>query len=324
MSFAGIDGIHDGPQPDRRRQRHLDDHAIDRRVVVQLADRGRHGRLGGLAFELDEARVDPDLGAAAQDPFEIDHRRGVPTDDHDAQSRRTALGAGEGGDILGHRIADLSGDRSAFQQSRGHPGAGGSSGSRGWPSATAWRAAAASRSTSSSKPVTRVHRRVLPIGISHGRQVDDDIGGSAASGGFAEERRDGEVARRIDVAAAGERFGGADEVHAGLDAGQRDLRRAPGRGLQCRLASRLLVFGVARQLERRRESRIGRGVLIGQDQEPVRQRGGPRLGPRQAGRRAARTWVVPRRGRRPSRRGRRPGSRRSQRRCHHPGRVRPT
>ena len=51
----------------------------------------RHRRLGGLALELDEPAVDADLGAAAQDPLEVDRRRRVLADDHDAQPRRPAL-----------------------------------------------------------------------------------------------------------------------------------------------------------------------------------------------------------------------------------------
>ena len=83
-----VDGVDDRAQPDRRRQRHLDDDAVDARVVVELADRGRRPlRLGRLAFELDEAGVDADLGAASQDPLEIDRRRRVAPDDHDARAR---------------------------------------------------------------------------------------------------------------------------------------------------------------------------------------------------------------------------------------------
>ena len=37
-----VDGVDDGPQPDRRRERHLDDDPVDDRVVVEGADRGRH------------------------------------------------------------------------------------------------------------------------------------------------------------------------------------------------------------------------------------------------------------------------------------------
>ena len=45
------------------------------------------GRLGRLALEFDEAGIDADLRAAAQDPLQVDHRRGVTTDDDDAQGR---------------------------------------------------------------------------------------------------------------------------------------------------------------------------------------------------------------------------------------------
>ena len=54
---------------------------------------GRRRRLGGLALELDEARVDADLGAAAQDPLEVDRRRGVAPDDDHAQPGWAARGA---------------------------------------------------------------------------------------------------------------------------------------------------------------------------------------------------------------------------------------
>ena len=51
-----------------------------------------HGRLGRLALELDELGVDADLGAAAQDPLEVDGRRGVAPDDDHGQTRRAAIG----------------------------------------------------------------------------------------------------------------------------------------------------------------------------------------------------------------------------------------
>ena len=43
--------------------------------------------LGRLALELDEAGVDPDLRAAAQDLLEVDRRRGVAPDDDDGAGR---------------------------------------------------------------------------------------------------------------------------------------------------------------------------------------------------------------------------------------------
>ena len=78
-----IDRVDDRAQADRRRERHLDDDAVDRRVVVEVADRRDDRRLGRLALELDEPGVDADLGAAAQDPLEVDGRRGVAPDDDD-------------------------------------------------------------------------------------------------------------------------------------------------------------------------------------------------------------------------------------------------
>ncbi len=72
-----VDRVDDRAQADRRRERHLDDDAVDGRVVVELADGGDDAGLRRLAFELDEAGVDADLGAAAQDPLEVDGRRGI-------------------------------------------------------------------------------------------------------------------------------------------------------------------------------------------------------------------------------------------------------
>ena len=54
-----IDGVDDRAQPDRRRERHLDDQAVDRRVGVDGPDRRDDGGLGRLALELDELGVDP-------------------------------------------------------------------------------------------------------------------------------------------------------------------------------------------------------------------------------------------------------------------------
>ena len=86
-----IDGVDDGAQADRRRQRHLDDDAIDAGVRVELADRGDDRGLRRLAFELDEAGVDPDLGAAADDLLEVDGRGRVAPDDDDGEPGRSAL-----------------------------------------------------------------------------------------------------------------------------------------------------------------------------------------------------------------------------------------
>ena len=86
-----IDRIDDRAQADRRGQRHLDDDAIDRRVGVEVADRRDHGRLGRFALELDELGVDADLGAAAQDPLEVDGRRRVAPDDDHGQTRWAAI-----------------------------------------------------------------------------------------------------------------------------------------------------------------------------------------------------------------------------------------
>ena len=72
-----VDRVDDLAQPDRRRQRHLDDDTVDLGVVVDLPDVSRTAALGRLAVELDEAGLDPDLRAAAEDLLEIDRRRSV-------------------------------------------------------------------------------------------------------------------------------------------------------------------------------------------------------------------------------------------------------
>ena len=87
-----VDRVDDRSKPDGAREWHLDDDAVDGRVVVQVANRRRDLGLGRLALELDEAAVDPDLGAAPQDPFEVDGRRRVLADDHDPQPGWAALG----------------------------------------------------------------------------------------------------------------------------------------------------------------------------------------------------------------------------------------
>ena len=51
---------------------------------------GDDAGLGRFALELDEPGVDADLGAAAQDPLEVDGRRGIAADDDDAQPGRAA------------------------------------------------------------------------------------------------------------------------------------------------------------------------------------------------------------------------------------------
>ena len=111
-----IDRVDDRSQPDGAGKRHLDDDAIDGRVVVELADRGRDLGFGRLALELDEAAIDPDLVAAAEDPLEVDRRRRVLADDDDPQPGWATLGSREARDVLGDRGPDLGGDRSAFEQ----------------------------------------------------------------------------------------------------------------------------------------------------------------------------------------------------------------
>ncbi len=106
-----VDRIDDRAQPDRRRQRHLDDDAIDGRIGIEVAERGDHRVLGRFTFELDELGVDPDLRAAAQDLLEVDGRGCVAPDDEDRQPGRATIRFGERDDVLGDRGPDLPGDR---------------------------------------------------------------------------------------------------------------------------------------------------------------------------------------------------------------------
>ena len=116
-----IDRVDDGPQPDRRRERHLDDHPVDRRVLVELADRRGHPCLGRLTLQFHEAGIDADLRAAPQDPLEVDRRGRVFAHDDDAEARWAPARRAECGDVLGDRDADLVGDRPALE-SRAPPG----------------------------------------------------------------------------------------------------------------------------------------------------------------------------------------------------------
>ena len=191
-----IDRVDDGAQSDRRRERHLDDDAVDSRVVVELADRGRHARLGRLAFELDEARVDADRLAAAQDPVEVDRRRRVAPDDDDARPGGRPRFAVNAATSSATARPDLRGDGRALQE----PGPGGrASSSRGLRPgsgraarrcATTSRVSAARRSTSWRSSSTRAVISCSKSGSPDRRQVDEDVGRRAAGCGLAEQRRD--------------------------------------------------------------------------------------------------------------------------------------
>jgi hypothetical protein len=97
-----VDRIDDRAQPDRPRQWHLDDDAVDGRIVVEPPNGRRDVRLGCLALELDETAVDPDLVAAPQDPLEMRSMARLPDDDARAGARPACGNAdvlGDGGRI---------------------------------------------------------------------------------------------------------------------------------------------------------------------------------------------------------------------------------
>ena len=95
---------------------------------------------------------------------------------------------------------------------------------------------------------------VLVVGIADRRQVDQDVGRGTAGSRLAEERGDVEIARGVDVAPAGQRLGGGDQLDAGLDAAERDLGGDARGRLERRRPDRLLVVGVAGHLHRGAET----------------------------------------------------------------------
>ena len=180
---------------------------------------------------------DADLGAAAQDPLEVDGRWGVAPDDDDGQAGRPAVGLGERGDILGDRGPDLVGDRRALQPT----GAGivHRSAEHRRREGLARHAAAHDLARLGGEALDLVEQLVdagrhdpLELGVADRRQVDQDVGGGTARRGLAEQRGDVEVARGVDVAPAGQCLGGRDQLDAGFDAAQRDLGGVPGGGLE--------------------------------------------------------------------------------------------
>ena len=97
-----VDRVDDGAEPDRGRERLLDDDPGDRRIVVQLPDRtDRPGlELGApsgvgrdvigrdvVLLDLDQPATDPGGLARPQDLTEVDGRRRVATDEDDDQRR---------------------------------------------------------------------------------------------------------------------------------------------------------------------------------------------------------------------------------------------
>jgi hypothetical protein len=113
-----VDRVDDGSEPDRRRQRHLDDDPVDERVRVEGCDDLGHAALRRLALDLDEPPTDADQVAALEDLLEVDRRRRLATDDHDREAGRVPDPTPVGLDVLRDRLADLGGDRAAEEQAR--------------------------------------------------------------------------------------------------------------------------------------------------------------------------------------------------------------
>ena len=208
-----IDGVDDRSQPDRRRERHLDDDAIDRRIVVELADRRDDRRLGRFALEFDERGVDADLRAAAQDLLEVDRRGRVAPDDDHGEPGRPAVGGRERRDVLGDGRPDLARRSAHPREAERRDGAidqaraGAGIGSRGSPLPTASRVSEARRSTSWSSSSTRAVIASSNVRVPDRRQVDEDVGRGPVRRRLTEQRGDVEVAGGVDVAPAGECLG---------------------------------------------------------------------------------------------------------------------
>ena len=164
------------------------------------------------------------------------------------------------------------------------------------------RAVVASRSTSSTSAFGRALELGGPRLVADGREVHDHVRGGGVRRGDGEQARDLEVRGGVGVAAAGQRLGEPDELPARLDGPERDLGRDEGRGADRGGARGPLVLGLPRQLHRGAEPRVGLRVLVGEREEPVRERAcrGAGLGVERRG--ARRTAAGPT-GPRPSRRG---------------------
>ena len=152
-------------------------------------------------------------------------------------------------------------------------------GSRDSPPMTVSRVSRTSRSISSRRSWTRAVTSPSYSPSADRREIDHDVGRCAARRGITEESSHVQVARRVDVAATGERLCGADELEARLDARQRDLGRGTRRRSHLHRPRRALRIGFLGELERGREPGIGRRVLIGQLQETTVQAKTGRSGP---------------------------------------------
>ena len=170
-----------------------------------------------------------------------------------------------------------------------------------WPRVS-W-AVAASCWMSSTISFTR-DRHLGRVGVvADRRQVDEDVRGGSVRGRLAEERRDADVARRVGVAAAGERLGrGDDREHASSVAiGTSDAHRAAAR-MAVRRASCSASVSLG-SFSRRREGRVRLGVLIGEIEEAGRELAPGRGGLRRGAPRAPPSASAPGRARPPSPRG---------------------
>ena len=228
----------------RRRQRHLDDHPVDRGIRIEALYRIDNRGFRRFTLELREARLDADLGATSEDLLEIHGRRRVSADDHDRQARRSAVRLRERLDVFRHSGPDLGRDRPTLEESGragrrvDHARPTGSTGSRGSPGDRR-RARDARSSIADSSSVTRT---VVASSYS-GSPVDERLISTLAAAPRAcrlpEQGGDIDVTRRVGIDLAGKGFRSRDQVamHASRQRkGASDAARAAAR-IACLRAS---------------------------------------------------------------------------------------
>ena len=258
-----------------------------RRVVVErrgsaAVDAG----LGRLAVELDEAGVDADLRAAAQDPLEVDHRRRVAC----RRSRR----ARPGGRPRRSRIARRRprptarrisvGDRPALEESRAAPrghcqSRQPASGSRDSPLSDGLAGVRGQSLDLVRASVVDPERHLAlrtPSSPTDGRLTRTFAAAPRAAASPSSDATF-EVARRVDVAPARPApRRAATSSTAGLDADQRDLggaARRPPAAPPAAPPARRRCRGAASSP--RRTPAYACGVLVGEVEEPVGQDADP-------------------------------------------------
>jgi hypothetical protein len=98
-------------------------------------------------------------------------------------------------------------------------------------------------------------------------EVDEDVLRGAVRGGLGQAGGDGEVARGVQVAPAGERLGRHDDGAASLHGPQGHVRGHACRRADSRGPGDLLHVRLAGKLEGTSECRVGSRILVGEREE---------------------------------------------------------